>query len=1428
MSDVWLGSFKLFVSIARFVDGDKVARPVSAQREKEAATSDTPHANPNSGGSVGNGSLHATVGNGRSFADSLLNRNKVDVISIDDSVERFSHWKGSALRGKVMDINTLTSLNQLLSKNGWKDLDIKYLGGLTVALVFYDSRVADNFLHDAHSWAGWFESLQPWEDGVHDDEGRIAWLQVHGVPAQLALDEVFDVIVSRHGKVVQSASISGDDNNLSYGLVGVLTKVCKRIEDRIDISWRGRSYNIWVDEDVGEWVPECIVDLEEDESSVQNDADSQAEQPHDEREEGEIPQVEVDDFVQLEVEDDVHCNNANEGGERVDAMEGSGCSQTGVSKGRKKFRRRSLFKNRIEGSGSLERPKKRPRENNDLFGLDRLIGILSGNSDGVGSDGSDNAAVDDVFVTPDLNRRASADPKEVDASCEVTVVDDGGTSPNGAESVQSPIAIETDQTILLSRALGVQNLDSFVPSVIEVLRNEGYQEESQFVSLDTVPLGRFWGVGDFNHDWVPSTGRSGGLVSLWDPRMFVMDRVVKNSNWLLVSGVIKGSGHMYHMLNVYSSQNIAAKRVLWEDIHRLLGEGGGRWIVAGDFNSVRYPEERRNSNFNDFIDDSGLHEYSLKGRRFTFVAGDKLSRIDRLFVSWDVLMEWPCAEYIALERVKSDHSPLLLKTGSRNFGPKPFKFYNSWLGREDFEAIVKGTLQDGIFEGSPDARLLSKFKLLRQNINTWVAMVKGRELEERRVLEAELYSLDQAVEDRSLKEEEVWSLTEIKRRLGELDGYKQRDLKQKARCSWASHGDDNSRYFHGCINKRKVSNHIPGLEVNGRWVTGSSIIKREVMVCRFSPGVGSSFITLIPKIGDPSNLGDFRPISLIGSIIKVVSKVLANRLKVVLGRIVSETQSAFLSGRYILDGLLMTSEVISWAKKRDRKIFLFKIDFEKAYDNVNWDFLLSVLSQMDFPSIWCDWIRGILVSSRASVLVNGSPTFEFGCQKGIRQGDPLSPFLFIILMEALSGMINQACDIGAFQGVKFSNDGPSLSHLLYADDAMLMGDWSVINFNNMRRILRIFYLCSGLKINLHKSVLYGVGVEEEEVASMAADLGCKQGSLPFLYLGIKVGANMNRVSNWDPVVSKFKSRLSKWKANTLSIAGRLTLVKSVLHSLPIYYFSLFKASKKVIGVLEGLMRRFLWGGSDEVRRMSWVAWDIIKKRVKDGGLGVPSLEVNNNAMLIKWLWRFLNEPNALWRRVVFSIHGSARFWGIAPCNNAFTGVWKNCVKFWNKHKVDGVGLNCVIRGNPGNGTRIRFWLDTWLGNEPLKNSFPLLYALEKSKRVLLSDRLACSGGTWSVRWEWTRHLDTSEEVGCKIALEALMQPIFLNDTEDTWYWSHGVNNGFEVADVKRWLNGSPVNSLTFEFRWSPWVPNKCNIFMWRAFLDRLSNENGSS
>ncbi|XP_076925064.1 putative mitochondrial protein AtMg01250 [Bidens hawaiensis] len=137
--------------------------------------------------------------------------------------------------------------------------------------------------------------------------------------------------------------------------------------------------------------------------------------------------------------------------------------------------------------------------------------------------------------------------------------------------------------------------------------------------------------------------------------------------------------------------------------------------------------------------------------------------------------------------------------------------------------------------------------------------------------------------------------------------------------------------------------------------------------------------------------------------------------------------------------------------------------------------------QMGFPDRWVLWFRGILESVRSAVLVNGSLTFEFNCEKGLRQGDPISPFLFLIVMEALSWVLKKAKSIGELSGVQLSEKEQDITHLFYADDTLILGEWSRENLEKTARILRVFYLCSGMRINLHKSNLFGVGTTDTEV-----------------------------------------------------------------------------------------------------------------------------------------------------------------------------------------------------------------------------------------------------------------------------------------------------------------------------------------------------------
>lgn len=170
-------------------------------------------------------------------------------------------------------------------------------------------------------------------------------------------------------------------------------------------------------------------------------------------------------------------------------------------------------------------------------------------------------------------------------------------------------------------------------------------------------------------------------------------------------------------------------------------------------------------------------------------------------------------------------------------------------------------------------------------------------------------------------------------------------------------------------------------------------------------------------------------------------------------------------------------------------------------------------------------------------------------------------------------------------------------------------------------------------MNISKSCIYGIGIETSEVENVANSVNCSYGSLPFFYLGIPVGRNMRHKARWKEVVD----RLSSWKAKLLSIGGRLTLVNAVLGTLPLYYFSLFKAPMKVINLLESIRCRFFWDFKEGKKGIAWIKWKSILHDKDKGGLGVGSLKAKNIGLLGKWKWRFLNEKDALWVRVIKAI-----------------------------------------------------------------------------------------------------------------------------------------------------------------------------------------------
>lgn len=213
------------------------------------------------------------------------------------------------------------------------------------------------------------------------------------------------------------------------------------------------------------------------------------------------------------------------------------------------------------------------------------------------------------------------------------------------------------------------------------------------------------------------------------------------------------------------------------------------------------------------------------------------------------------------------------------------------------------------------------------------------------------------------------------------------------------------------------------------------MIKEFLDTNSLPPGINSSFIALIPKKDSPDSVSDFRPISLINCSLKILLKLLANRLSVVLPKIISEAQSGFIKGRCIAENIFVVNEIIH---SRSNKIsgMILKLDFAKAFDSVKWSFLFQIMNCLGFSAKWVEWIKSIFKSIKMSVLVNGSPSTEFSISRGLRQGDPLSPMLFNIVVEALHLLLVKAEELGIIKGIRLGS-GPALSHQQFVDDTII-------------------------------------------------------------------------------------------------------------------------------------------------------------------------------------------------------------------------------------------------------------------------------------------------------------------------------------------------------------------------------------------------------
>ncbi|KAL0447058.1 UNVERIFIED_CONTAM: hypothetical protein Slati_1833700 [Sesamum latifolium] len=686
---------------------------------------------------------------------------------------------------------------------------------------------------------------------------------------------------------------------------------------------------------------------------------------------------------------------------------------------------------------------------------------------------------------------------------------------------------------------------------------------------------------------------------------------------------------------VYAKCDKVARGAIW-DFMRSMSDQTTPWFIGGDFNSVISVSERSNGvypsnhsieEFNEAIFDSGLLDVGFEGSQYTWTDHRLWQRLGRVLFASEWIDAFPHTSVHHLPRSSSDHCPILVRVRvSTSSGPSSFRFQNMCFRHPNFMTVVQDSWnQPSSLTGM--LRLAEKLQRLKACLKQWNKEIFGNIFDQLSQAEESVRQAERKY-DEEPTDLNLMAMNLCTAKLQRALTIEEDFWRQKSACKWALEGERNTGYFHSLVQHEEAPlNIIPNLineEQGLNLYKETSIDEMSKVVFDMAAestagpdGFNASFYQRcweIVKFDVTEAAKDFLdgtplPISFTATTIVLIP-------------------SGFVPKRLIGDNILLAQEIMHSiaANKIDWNVAL-KLDMAKAYDTVNWNFLELILQKLGFPKRTIVLIRNCTNNCWFSILINGVLSGFFKSTRGLRQGDPLSPTLFVLAAEYLSRGLNNL--FITYKSLAFKGS-EGISHLAYADDVIIFTNSNAEGLRKIMNFLHDFEKKSGQCISIVKSSFI---VSPKTPLLIKRHIkritGFVLKPLPFTDLGAPIFVGRKKSEYYERLIEAMGSKIGGWEKKFLSYGSRLLLIKSVLLSMPIHLLLVTKPPKGVLDRIERMLNKFFWGSSGTTKRIHWSSWSRIGCPVAEGGLGVRQLTDTVSAFTHKLWWHF-RTSSSLW------------------------------------------------------------------------------------------------------------------------------------------------------------------------------------------------------